>query len=225
MAKPITDKDLHAAIDRAHDLWLSQYDGDLPEHTFSADFEAKAAAIPQKKAHRRHPLRTTIAVAAIVAALTMTIGADVVADPIFFSRGAISGISQVLPKSTDWVVTSSWDHEGETWRPVFKWLPEGLTETYHKELTNLTHLSYLNDKGQKLTIFTRRISKGASPSISLDTEGAEVSTIRINGKQATLVTEDDSTMILYFIKNYDCHIISTLPTEDVIKIAKNMELK
>ena len=225
MAKPVNDKDLQNAIHNAYDLWLTQYDGDLPEHTFSADFEYKAASIPGQKISRRRPLRTAVMIAALLAMLTMTIGANMVDDPTFFSRGVISGMSQILPKSTDWVLTSSWDHEGETWRPVLKWLPEGLTEIDRNESTDLTRIRYLNDNGQKLTIFTHRNPKGSGPTISFDTEGAEVSTIRINGNQATLVTEGDCTMILYFIKNYDCHIISTLPTEDVIKIARNLRLK
>ena len=49
MAKPVNDKDLQNAIHNAYDLWLTQYDGDLPEHTFSADFEYKALPFPVKK--------------------------------------------------------------------------------------------------------------------------------------------------------------------------------
>lgn len=229
MAKPITDKDLHAAIDRAHDLWLSQYDGDLPEHTFSADFEAKAAAIPQKKAHRRHPLRTTIAVAVIVAALTMTIGADMVADPIFFSRGAISGISQVLPKSTDWHYSSDYDHEGETRRPVFHWIPEGWTECDKSLIRNTTHIEFTHESVEKSSLIIRihRVTPTSGHTTSFNTENAEVSTIEINGNEALLVVGDDYVLLKWFIENYSCSISMShiVAVEDVIKFAENMELK
>ena len=229
MAKPITDKDLHAAIDRAHDLWLAQYDGDLPEHTFSADFEAKAAAIPQKKAHRRHPLRTTIAVAAIVAALTMTIGADVVADPIFFSRGAISGISQVLPKSTDWHYSSDYDHEGETYRPILHWIPEGWTEYDRSVYKNSTYIKFNYEpvKRSYLIISTHRVTPTSSYTSSFNTENAKVSTIDINGNEATLVVGDDYVLLDWFNGNYACSVSMgrIAAVEDVIKVAKNMELK
>ena len=80
MTRPITDSELYAAIDGAFDLWQSRYEGDLPAHTFSAGFEEKIAAIPDQHpaARRRKPIRTAAAAAIIAAALTMTIGADVV---------------------------------------------------------------------------------------------------------------------------------------------------
>ena len=149
MTRPITDSELYAAIDGAFDLWQSRYEGDLPAHTFSAGFEEKIAAIPDRHptVRRRKPVRTAAAAAIIAAALTMTIGADVVPAAKTFRSGMVEIVSQLLPKSTDQTYTANTDHEGETRRPVLNWLPEGMVETKRDELPNSTMLAFDDEIG------------------------------------------------------------------------------
>lgn len=226
MTRPITDSELYAAIDSAFDLWQSRYEGDLPAHTFSAGFEEKIAAIPGTvRPTARRPLRTAVAVAAIAATLTMTIGADVVPAAKTFRSGMVEVVSQLLPKSTDQTYTTDTDHEGETRRPVLNWLPEGMVETKRDEQFEYTHLNFNNKDKNRLTIFVQRIFTNSSPSTSIDTEDAHVETISIGENQAVVSIKDDTTIIEWCIDNYICSVIGTIPTEQVLKVAEHIELK
>ena len=227
MTRPITDSELYAAIDGAFDLWQSRYEGDLPAHTFSAGFEEKIAAIPDRHptARRRKPLRTAVAVAAIAATLTMTIGADVVPAAKTFRSGMVEVVSQLLPKSTDQTYTTDTDHEGETRRPVLNWLPEGMVEVKRTELTNITLLTFENADGDRLSIYTKRITEGETPTTSMDTEDALVETATIHGNQAIVSVKGDTTIIEWCSENYICSVIGTIPTDEAVKIAENIILK
>ena len=226
MTKQITDQELHAAIDGAFDLWQSRYEGDLPEHTFSADFETKVAAIPETKpSHRRKPIRTVAAVAAIVATLTMTVGAELLPPVRTFRSGMVEIVSQLLPKSTDQTYTADTDHEGETRRPVLGWLPEDMTQTDRTDLPNTTRIVFENTDGDRLSIYTHRVTEGSANTVSIDTEDAKVSELILHNNPATMAVENDRTLIEFFIDNYNCSVISTIPTEQVLKVAENIELK
>lgn len=226
MTRPITDSELYAAIDGAFDLWQSRYEGDLPAHTFSAGFEEKIAAIPGTvRPTARRPLRTAVAVAAIAATLTMTIGADVVPAAKTFRSGMVEVVSQLLPKSTDQTYTADTDHEGETRRPVLGWLPEGMVEVDRTELTNITLLTFENTNGDRLSIYTKRITEGETPTSSFDTEDAEIEEIFLHENPASLITEDHDILIIFFINNYRCSLSGTLTADEAVKIAENIILK
>ena len=227
MTRPITDSELYAAIDGAFDLWQSRYEGDLPAHTFSAGFEEKIAAIPDRHpaARRRKPVRTAAAAAIIAAALTMTIGADVVPAAKTFRSGMVEVVSQLLPKSTDQTYTVDTDHEGETRRPVLGWLPEGMVEVDRTELTNITLLTFENTNGDRFSIYTKRITEGETPTSSFDTEDAEIEEIFLHENPASLITEDHDILIIFFINNYRCSLSGTLTADEAVKIAENIILK
>lgn len=226
MTRPITDSELYAAIDGAFDLWQSRYEGDLPAHTFSAGFEEKIAAIPGTvRPTARRPLRTAVAVAAIAATLTMTIGADVVPAAKNFRSGMVEVVSQLLPKSTDQTYTADTDHEGETRRPVLNWLPEGMVETKRDEGTTSSLLNYDNSKGKRLIVYVRRIKEGSLNTSSFDTEDTQVSEIIINGNPATLAVENDHVRLIFFIDNYRCSLSGILTADEAVRIAENIILK
>lgn len=227
MTRPITDSELYAAIDGAFDLWQSRYEGDLPGHTFSAGFEEKIATIPDRHptARRRKPLRTAVAVAAIAATLTMTIGADVVPAAKTFRSGMVEIVSQLLPKSTDQTYTANTDHEGETRRPVLNWLPEGMVETKRDELPNSTMLAFDDEIGHHLSLYVKRITEGSANTSSFDTENAEVTEIKIQNYPGTLSVKKDITLLVFFINNYRCSISGDFSATEIIKIAENIILE
>ena len=226
MTRPITDSELYAAIDGAFDLWQSRYEGDLPAHTFSAGFEEKIAAIPGTvRPTARRPLRTAVAVAAIAATLTMTIGADVVPAAKTFRSGMVEVVSQLLPKSTDQTYTTDADHEGETRRPVLNWLPDGMVEVDRNELSTITRINYENNREEELYIFTQRLTSNSDSTVSLDTEDAHVETVFINNSQALISVKEEKTIIEWCIDNYVCSVIGTIPTDEVLKVAEHIELK
>jgi len=192
------------------------------EHHFSAAFEHKMGRLADK--HNRLPLKFLIT-AATIAALTITVGAEVLPPVRAFRSGVVHVLSQVFPKSTDQIYTTDADHEGETRRPVLNWLPKDMVEIKRVELTNITRINFENTDGDRLSIYTKRITEGETPSFTFDTEDAETEEIILHGNPASLITEDNSVLIIFFIANYRCSISGTLSVEDTVRIAENIELK
>ena len=124
---------------------------------------------------------------------------------------------------------SDYDHEGETRRPVFHWIPEGWTECDKSLIRNTTHIEFTHESVEKSSLIIRihRVTPTSGHTTSFNTENAEVSTIEINGNEALLVVGDDYVLLKWFIENYSCSISMShiVAVEDVIKFAENMELK
>ncbi len=220
----ITDEMLREAAPGACELWLATFSDDLPEHVFSARFERKMEKL-LRHPHRRIGWRGPVAAVAAAALLTMTVGAEVLPPVRAFRSGVVHVLSQVFPKSTDQIYTTDADHESETRRPVLGWLPEGMTQTDRTELTNSTLLTFENTDGDRLSIYTKRITEGSVTTDSIDTEDAEVSEITINGRIALLSIKGETTIIDWFIDNYNCSVVGTLKPNEVLKIAENIELE
>lgn len=220
----ITDEMLREAAPKACELWLATFPDDLPEHIFSARFERKMEKLLRYPYRHRRMRRLLIAVVA-AALLTMTVGATVLPPVKAFRSGVVNVFSQLLPKSTDQTYTTDYDHEGPTKRPVLGWLPEGMVEGKRTELTNITRINFENTDGDRLSIYTKRITKGETPTSSFDTEDAKVSEITLHGTPATLITEDNEILLVFFIDNYRCSVSGTVTAKEAVKVAENIILK
>ncbi len=220
----ITDEMLRQAAPKACDLWLATLPDDLPEHIFSARFEQKMEKL-LRHLYRYRRMRSLLIAAVAAALLTMTVGATVLPPIRAFRSGVVDVLSQLLPKSTDQIYTTDADHEGATRRPVLGWLPEGMVETKRSEQPEYTHLNFNMSNENFITVFVQRIFNNSSPSTSIDTEDAHTETIFINGNPALISIKEETTIIEWCIDNYICSVIGTIPTEEVLKVAENIELK
>jgi len=220
----ITDEMLTHAAPHACTLWLETTSAEIPRQAASLRFERKIARL-LRHPHRPIGWRGPVAAVAAAALLTMTVGAEVLPPVRAFRSGVVHVLSQVLPKSTDQIYTTDADHEGETKRPVLGWLPENMVEIKRVELTNITRINFENPDGDRLSIHTKRITEGETPSFTFDTEDAETEEIILHGNPASLITEDNSVLIIFFIANYRCSISGTLSVEDTVRIAENIILQ
>ena len=220
------DKLLYEKIGACRDRWLESQPEQCESHHFSEAFLVKLSEIGK---HSRRStwriLRIAAVVAALLAALTLTIGAELLPPVRAFRSGVVHVLSQVLPKSTDQIYTTNADHEGETKRPVLGWLPEGMVEVDRNELTTITRINFENKKGKEFILYVRRITEGSGNTSSFDTEDAQVEELVINGNPATLATENDRTRLVFFIDNYRCSLGGTLTVDEAIKIVENIILK
>ena len=220
------DKLLYEKIGACRDRWLESQPEQCEPHHFS---DAFLAGLPEIGKHsRRSPwriLRIAAAVAALLAALTLTIGAELLPPVEFFRNGVVNILSQVLPKSTDQTYTSNYDHEGETKRPVLGWLPEGMVEVKRDEGELATLLKYEAPNGKHIVIYSNRIGKKAASTSTFDTENARVEDISINGTPGTLSVKANKTILIFFIDNYRCSIGGNLSEEEIINIAEHIFLK
>ena len=219
------DKLLYEKIGACRDRWLESQPEQCEPHHFSEAFKARLSEIGKQS--RRGPwriLRIAAVVAALLAALTLTIGAELLPPVRAFRSGVVHVLSQVLPKSTDQIYTTDADHEGETKRPVLGWLPEGMVETKRDEQPEYTHLRF-EGKNKTLVLYIRRITNNASVSASFDTEDAQVTEIFINENSGTLAVEQDRIRLIFFVDNYRCSLSGTLTADEAVKIAENIILK
>lgn len=220
------DKLLYEKIGACRDRWLESQSKQCEPHVFSEAFLAGLSEIG--KHSRRSPwrlLRIAAVVAVLLAALTLTIGAELLPPVRAFRSGVVHVLSQVFPKSTDQIYTTDADHEGETKRPVLGWLPEGMVETECNEGTISSLLNYKDNNNRELTIYIKRITKTSANTSSFDIENAQVKEIPLHGSIATLAVKNGMVLIIYFIDNYRCSLSGTLPTEEMVKIAENMILQ
>lgn len=220
------DKLLYEKIGACRDRWLESQPEQCEPHHFS---EAFLADLPElAKRSRRSPwriLRIAAAVAALLAALTLTIGAELLPPVEFFRNGVVNILSQVLPKSTDQTYTSNYDHEGETKRPVLGWLPEGMVETECNENPISSLLNYKDNNNRELTIYIKRVTKTSANTSSFDTENAQVQEIPLHSSMATLSVKNGMVLIVFFIDNYRCSLSGTFTVDEAVKIAENIILK
>lgn len=218
------DKLLYEKIGACRDRWLESQPEQCESHHFSETFLVGLSEIGK---HSRSPwriLRIVAAVAALLAALTLTIGAELIPPVRAFRSGVVHVLSQVLPKSTDQIYTTDADHEGETKRPVLGWMPEGMVETKRDEQPEYTHMRF-EGENKTLVLYIRRITNNASVSASFDTEDAQVTEIFINENFGTLAVEQDRIRLIFFVDNYRCSLSGTLTADEAVKIAENIILK
>lgn len=219
------DELLYEKIGACRDRWLESQPEQCAPHDFSEVFKARLSEIGKQS--RRGPwriLRIAAAVAVLLAALTLTIGAELLPPVRAFRSGVVHVLSQVFPKSTDQIYTTNADHEGETKRPVLGWLPEGMVETKRDEQPEYTHMRF-EGENKTLVLYIRRITNNASVSASFDTEDAQVTEIFINENFGTLAVEQDRIRLIFFVDNYRCSLSGTLSTDEIVKIAENIILK
>lgn len=220
------DELLYEKIGACRDRWLESQPEQCAPHDFSEVFKARLSEIGKQS--RRGPwriLRIAAAVAVLLAALTLTIGAELLPSVRAFRSGVVYVLSQVLPKSTDQIYTTDADHEGETKRPVLGWLPEGMVETERFNFPPATHINLKNTDGEVITLFVLRIAVGSAYRSSFDTEDAQVSELEVNGYPALLSAKKNKTLLIWFIENYRCSLSGTLSTDEIVKIAENIILK
>ena len=220
----ITDEMLREAAHGACEQWLASYPDPAPDHTFSAGFEQKINRLIHHP-HRRKGLRSLLIAAIIAALMTATVGAEVLQPAKTFRIGVVQVLSQVLPKSTDQMATTTEEDVGPTRRPVLEWLPEGMVEVKREEGELATLLKYEDPKEKHVVVDVLRIMKNGAATFSTDTEDAQVEEIEVHGRPATLITENDRVRLILFIDNYRCFIGSTCPVEEVVKVAENMILE
>ncbi|MBR6700938.1 MAG: DUF4367 domain-containing protein [Firmicutes bacterium] len=219
-----TDEELSQAANTSCQNWSASYPSAIPEHIFSPTFEEKMDKL-LRTPYRRPKFKTLLIATAAAAMLILTSTAAVLPPAKDFRTGFIEIIRQIWTKSTDQNYTATEDHEGKTLRPALSYLPEGMIETDRTALTNSTLISFENKDGYWLTISAKRITEGSGNQFSFDSEGADVCDISINGQPATLVIENNRTLLIFFIDNYSCAVSGTISTEEIIKISECLSLE
>ena len=136
-------------------------------------------------------------------------------------------IEQTFSDHTDFNVTSgdSDEYSSATFTIKPAWLPENFSLTDEGENNASVFSMYENGAGGVLFISE---NKATDLSMAVDTENAEKQDIKIQDYQAKLIEKDNWRCILFLVpeKNMLVYIdAENVPTEQVIKVAENIQIE
>ena len=136
-------------------------------------------------------------------------------------------IEQTFSDHTDFNVTSGDSDEYSSANFTIKpaWLPENFSLTDEGENNASVFSMYENGAGGVLFISE---NEATDLSMAVDTENAEKQDIKIQNYQAKLIEKDNWRCILFLVpeKNMLVYIdAENVPTEQVIKVAENIQIE
>lgn len=224
----ITDEMLYESAPKAAQLWLDSFPplSDIPQHKFSRRFERKMQKLIRNQKRPESVRRTisrfkrAVAIIAIVCALSfsglMTVEA--------YRAKFIEFVTEVFYDLTHFSFTSSWGGDPELNELEFGYLPSGMEQSTHIIFPDSNTQTYIfcDDEGNQLQIEQQLVTSSTTYDLIVDTEDAEVSSVDLNGIDATLVNKDGSITLIWTDDPYTYFICGALPESEVIKVALEM---
>ena len=101
---------------------------------------------------------------------------------------------------------------------TFGYLPDGYNATFVSSNSNTTYYSIENSFGDTLILSICSLDAG----YNVDTEQAQFSEVKVNGKKATTIQKGDSNTLVWSIDSSSLLLEGTLALDELIKIAENI---
>ncbi|MBF4692008.1 DUF4367 domain-containing protein [Fusibacter ferrireducens] len=99
-----------------------------------------------------------------------------------------------------------------------EYLPKGYTYSHLDDLSSMLYLYYVNDN--KTIIFAQSDSNSSN---QIDTEGAEVAEVDINGVKGLLIQKEDRVMIAWVDFDRILNLKGYASKEEMLKIARSLK--
>lgn len=227
----ITDEMLYESAPKAAQLWLDSFppESDIPQHKFSRRFERKMQKLIRDQKRTESTRRTVsrlkrvVAIIAIICAVSfsglMTVEA--------YRAKFIEFVSEVFYDLTHFSFTSSWGGDSELGELEFSYLPSGMEQSTHIVFPDSNTQTYVfcDDEGNQLHIEQQLVSSSTTYDLIVDTEDADVSSVDLNGIDATLVNKDGSITLIWTEEPYTYFICGAIPEPEIINVARGMNTK
>lgn len=225
----ISDEMLYAQAGNARDMWISTLPRkeDVPEHTFSEQFEKKMNKLlrrPKRAVHLK-TFRRTVAAVMIIAAVMFSTAMTV--DAAFRER-VIEVVVHVFNELTDYrfvshePVTDQYEIPEYT-ETEFGYIPDCFIERERNKCENYEYVRYESDDGSFFILDRELVMQGESVQVILDTEKSEYEIFYLDGKEAYSNIKNGNSVILWTDDNAVYHLRSNLPLEELKKIASEMK--
>lgn len=155
---------------------------------------------------------------------------------ILLATVAFAVSEEVRVKVLNWVTETFEDHTEFHWGEpdaieesatpdfVVKWLPDGfiLQTSKNDNRTKVEQYVGPNEKGSCVTIVITQLFGG---DCNLDTEESNITSVKINGSDATITEKDNTIQIIWTCENVVVQIVSeNVDLSQMIKIAENIEI-
>lgn len=225
----ISDETLYANAPKARDLWLSTLPqkSEVPEHTFSEQFEKKMQIVMRKSQRAKNLMVIKRTVAAIII-VAFTMFSFVMAVDAAFRERIIEVVTEVFNELTDYRFTSrssAAEQYDVTELPEteFGYIPDGFFKSKFEKAKDYEYVLYKNDSGEFIEMDRDLLMPGSSIQVILDTEKSEYEAFTFLGKEAYLNCKNANSVIIWADDISVYHLRSNLPPEELKAIA--MEIK
>ena len=183
----------------------------------------KAFAAKNREPVKRFTFKVVQRIAVAVLVVVITTACAFAAFPEVRAN-VLNMIEQTFSDHTDFNVTSGNPEEYSSVNFAINptWLPENFSMTDEGQNNASVFRMYENGIGGVLFISE---SEATDTSMSVDTEGAEVEKVQVQGYDGTVVQKEGMTCILFLVaeKNMFIYVDSEgIPTEQTLKVAENL---
>lgn len=225
----ISEEMLYENAPKARDIWLGTLPqkADVPEHTFSEQFEKKMDKLlrrPKRAVHLKTFRRT---VAAVMIIATVMFSAAMTVDAAFRER-VIEVIVSVFNELTDYRLVS---HEpgkdqyeiSEHTETEFGYVPDGFVEKENIKSVDYEFIRYESKDGRFFELECENVLPGDSFHMILDTESSEYEKVCLGEKEAYSNIKNGNSVILWTDDSFVYHLRSNMQLEELKKIASEMK--
>lgn len=226
----ITEEMLYECAGKAEELWLSTFpsNDEIPEHKFSKGFERKMKKLLQTQ--RRSPALNRFISAskrvAVFALAVLTVSFSCLMCVEAYREKFLKIITDVFEDLSRFSISSSWSTNPELGEIKYGYLPEGMSEI-DREYNSETHsqIIYFEDaEGRYLEISQDIMISGKESTLIVDTEDAEVSTINLNGREATMIVKGLHTILMWEDDIFIMLVSGDFPPDEILKVASEIRI-
>ena len=226
----ITEDLLYQYAPIAEDEIMAAYPSEdaVPRHKFSNRFERKMKRLI--KVQKRSPQMRKMMLAAKRIAVFLLICSAMITTGFMsvdaFRQKVIEIITEVFEDSTLFRFSSTGKMPEELAAFTLTYLPEGMEEIYREKPEEVLSIFilYEDPEGNQLTVDQQAMGHNKKYSVLIDTEGASSSTISIHNEEALLISNGESSVIMWEDGQYVWLITGDISADEMTKVAAGISI-
>lgn len=227
----ITDELLYQYAPVAEAQIMEKYPGadELPKHKFSKRFERKMARLIARE--KRSPrMRRAITAAKRVAVFLLVCSALTISCLMTveaFRMKVIEIVTEVFEDLTHFSFLSPVESSDEIGELTFSYLPENMEEvSLEIDDTILSQrILFQNTEGQQLTVIQQSVGSESGYDVILDTENSVTYKTIIDGEDATVVTKEEWSAIIWSDEQNVWLLQGECAPNELVKVANGISIK
>lgn len=226
----ITEEMLYEHAPKAEELWRSLLpsEDELPEHEFSKKFERQIKKLirAQRRPSWLNGFISATKRVAVVALVILTVSFSCLMCVEAYRERFIEVITEIFEDLTRFSFSTPNTDVPELGELIFDYLPDGMSEVIREEdAQTCVRLIYFEDKeGRRIVIEQNIIASETQSTLIVDTEDAEMSTVSINGYDATLIVKGNHTTLMWEDVDSVMLVSGDFSPEEIFKIAKGIHV-
>ena len=227
-----TEEELRMAARQVEREWEEELDskyGSMPEHKFSRRFERKMRRMIRdvgRTAKQKRFISVTKKVAAVFLIVIMGVAITTVSVDAYRER-FMKYIAKITRRSTDYDFNVATDkyYYADLSKTVYGYIPEGfekMAELHNSDM--ICQVEFRKDAESYYYLNFTVLTEDGAAGTSVDTEGAELSEVMINGEEAIMNLKDGYCTLIWSQRNVLCQLYGRIAGEEAVRIAENTDI-